>query len=466
LTHAYIIDEHDSCLVGTWGWHGQDEYLPMKQGGHQVLVRVDSSIWKVVSPATTEVAKGLKYRKSKQLDDENCQREVERWGSFVAGTETCDGWFQETRGYMCEIRVIEKRQLQIKAIQRDHGLISGILQKHGEWLLAELSCTDGTQIGMIRLRFDREHNSLVCSCKFPITRRVLEKAAEVDNRIDGKEGWIGTGRGSTLTQFVLTEDENCGEVSGEGLSKNGAFSIKGTLRAGIYDLVITNSYSEWTVKLSKARDGQSLVSKDQDTEKKSKDQDTEVHFTKGVIKKGTIKLVENLEWSRWQTAKRLVEVRARREETGQEREDQRKEGRKAKKKSRKEQMKKRAPNGVGAEDRAAAEEPQRKVEAEDEKRRTELLERPTLELPAPKDAKAALMKLQQCANEDFLKKHGLTSAGKNNLTKIQTAEFKIIFDDFQQNADVAELHKYIVFDLAAFMLNHRSKDWNATFKKT
>mmetsp|Transcript_9850 Transcript_9850/g.25915 ORF Transcript_9850/g.25915 Transcript_9850/m.25915 type:complete len:168 (+) Transcript_9850:75-578(+) len=82
------------------------------------------------------------------------------------------------------------------------------------------------------------------------------------------------------------------------------------------------------------------------------------------------------------------------------------------------------------------------VAAEEEARQKALSERPTLEMPGPKDVKAALMKLQDCASDDFLKKHGLKGAGGNKLAKIKMVDFKKIFDDFQEDADIAELHKY------------------------
>lgn len=119
------------------------------------------------------------------------------------------------------------------------------------------------------------------------------------------------------------------------------------------------------------------------------------------------------------TIKRLEEVRARREKAKAEREM--------------------------AEKAQAEEEARRKAEAEaaEEARQRALSQRPRLELPGPKDVKTALMKLQECASDDFLKKHGLKGAGGNKLAKIKNAEFQKIFDDFQENGDVAELHKYI-----------------------
>eukprot|EP00927_Polykrikos_kofoidii_P026358 TRINITY_DN23498_c0_g1_i1.p1 TRINITY_DN23498_c0_g1~~TRINITY_DN23498_c0_g1_i1.p1 ORF type:complete len:225 (+),score=68.12 TRINITY_DN23498_c0_g1_i1:80-754(+) len=98
-----------------------------------------------------------------------------------------------------------------------------------------------------------------------------------------------------------------------------------------------------------------------------------------------------------------------------------------------------------AAEKAAAEEASRekaKAEAADELRQQQLSERPTLELPGPKDVKAALMRLQECASDEFQKKHGIKGTTGNKLAKIKNAEFKVMFDDFQANGDIAELHKY------------------------
>eukprot|EP00929_Paragymnodinium_shiwhaense_P011186 TRINITY_DN116656_c0_g1_i1.p1 TRINITY_DN116656_c0_g1~~TRINITY_DN116656_c0_g1_i1.p1 ORF type:complete len:205 (-),score=78.16 TRINITY_DN116656_c0_g1_i1:44-658(-) len=118
------------------------------------------------------------------------------------------------------------------------------------------------------------------------------------------------------------------------------------------------------------------------------------------------------------TIKRLEEVRARREKLRLEKE--------------------------AAEKQSADEEARRKAEAEaaEEVRQKALQERPELELPGPKDVKTACMKLQECASEEFLKKHGLKGATGNKLAKIKHADFKKIFEDFQDNAELAQLHKY------------------------
>mmetsp|Transcript_32394 Transcript_32394/g.75232 ORF Transcript_32394/g.75232 Transcript_32394/m.75232 type:complete len:168 (+) Transcript_32394:36-539(+) len=118
------------------------------------------------------------------------------------------------------------------------------------------------------------------------------------------------------------------------------------------------------------------------------------------------------------TIKRLEEVRQRREKARLERETA---------------------------ERAEAELAERhaaKAAEEEERRQKALTERPVLELPGPKDIKSALMKFQECASDDFQKKHGLKGAGGNKLSKIKAADFKKIFDDFQENATLEELHQY------------------------
>jgi hypothetical protein len=64
------------------------------------------------------------------------------------------------------------------------------------------------------------------------------------------------------------------------------------------------------------------------------------------------------------------------------------------------------------------------------------------DMPGPKEIKSTLLTLQNVASPAFLKKHGLQGAGGNKLAKIKGAAFKKIFEDFQQNAEVEELHKY------------------------
>eukprot|EP00930_Biecheleria_cincta_P054115 TRINITY_DN4002_c0_g1_i1.p1 TRINITY_DN4002_c0_g1~~TRINITY_DN4002_c0_g1_i1.p1 ORF type:complete len:206 (-),score=63.94 TRINITY_DN4002_c0_g1_i1:150-767(-) len=98
-----------------------------------------------------------------------------------------------------------------------------------------------------------------------------------------------------------------------------------------------------------------------------------------------------------------------------------------------------------AAEKAEAEETARKKaedEAAHEARQKALSERPILELPAPKDMKAALLRLQDCASDAFLQKHGLKGAGGNKLGKIKHGDFKKIFDDFQENAPMENLHKF------------------------
>merc|ERR1719436_640387 len=116
--------------------------------------------------------------------------------------------------------------------------------------------------------------------------------------------------------------------------------------------------------------------------------------------------------------KRLAEVKARREKARLERE---------------------------AGDKAAAEaEAKKKAEAEaaEKARQKALSERPKLEVPGPKDVKDALSRLQECASEAFQQKHGFKGAGGNKLAKTKYGDFKKIFDDFQDNAPLEELHAY------------------------
>mmetsp|Transcript_64545 Transcript_64545/g.144961 ORF Transcript_64545/g.144961 Transcript_64545/m.144961 type:complete len:212 (+) Transcript_64545:85-720(+) len=118
------------------------------------------------------------------------------------------------------------------------------------------------------------------------------------------------------------------------------------------------------------------------------------------------------------TIKRLEEVRLRRERARLERE---------------------AAANAQAEEAALK---KAEVEAAEAARQKALTERPELEMPGPKEVKDACVRLQQCASDDFLQKHGLKGAGGNKLAKIKMADFKKIFDDFQNNAPLADLHKY------------------------
>lgn len=69
-------------------------------------------------------------------------------------------------------------------------------------------------------------------------------------------------------------------------------------------------------------------------------------------------------------------------------------------------------------------------------------ERPTLDVPGQKAVKDALTRLQQCAGEEFQKRHGLKGATSKNLAKIKFADFQQIFADFQNNSPTEELLKY------------------------
>eukprot|EP00747_Dinoflagellata_sp_TGD_P168559 gnl/TRDRNA2_/TRDRNA2_195216_c0_seq1.p1 gnl/TRDRNA2_/TRDRNA2_195216_c0~~gnl/TRDRNA2_/TRDRNA2_195216_c0_seq1.p1 ORF type:complete len:204 (-),score=80.09 gnl/TRDRNA2_/TRDRNA2_195216_c0_seq1:30-641(-) len=118
------------------------------------------------------------------------------------------------------------------------------------------------------------------------------------------------------------------------------------------------------------------------------------------------------------TIKRLEEIRIRREKQRLERE--------------------------AAEKAAGEEEKQRKEAAEkaEQERQKALSERPKLDVPGPKEVKDSLTKLQGCASDAFLQKHGLKGATGNKLAKIKYGDFKKIFDDFQESAPLEELHKY------------------------
>ena len=117
------------------------------------------------------------------------------------------------------------------------------------------------------------------------------------------------------------------------------------------------------------------------------------------------------------TMKRLEEVRARRAKAKAERE---------------------------AREKAEAERAARQAEAvAAQEAKSSSAERPTLDMPGPKEYKSCLLTLQNIADDDFLKKHSLKGAGGNKLAKIKGAAFKKIFEDFQANADVAQLHAYI-----------------------
>jgi len=91
--------------------------------------------------------------------------------------------------------------------------------------------------------------------------------------------------------------------------------------------------------------------------------------------------------------------------------------------------------------KAATEEAERKRQQEEARQQT-LSERPELELPAPKDYKEALTRLQTCTSEDFQKKHELEGLSGNKLAKIKYGKFRKIFADFVDTATLQELHKF------------------------
>jgi len=69
-------------------------------------------------------------------------------------------------------------------------------------------------------------------------------------------------------------------------------------------------------------------------------------------------------------------------------------------------------------------------------------ERPTLDVPGPKAVTEALTRLQQCAGDEFQKRHGLKGATSKKLAKIKFADFQKMFADFQDNSPTEELIKY------------------------
>ena len=63
--------------------------------GVKVLVQTGSNEWRLERQCPFEAVKGtagLGYRRSKRLED--TMGRYARWGSFVKGTDTGDGWLQ------------------------------------------------------------------------------------------------------------------------------------------------------------------------------------------------------------------------------------------------------------------------------------------------------------------------------------------------------------------------------------
>lgn len=63
-----------------------------------------------------------------------------------------------------------------------------------------------------------------------------------------------------------------------------------------------------------------------------------------------------------------------------------------------------------------------------------------LPMPTQKEVKSALMKMQDCASDDFQSKHKLKGASGNKLAKMKYGEFQKVWQDFVDN-ESAKVHK-------------------------
>ena len=101
--------------------------------------------------------------------------------------------------------------------------------------------------------------------------------------------------------------------------------------------------------------------------------------------------------------------------------------------------------------RAAEEaaEPQPEPEQEKEKKKKKgakkaAAERPVIPVPPPKEMKSALIRLQGCAGDEFLKKHKLNKLSGNKLAKMKRADFEKIIAAFQAEGDLEAIEEFIL----------------------
>ncbi len=81
-------------------------FLPMTSDGIAVLVHIDGNSWRVDNTVLQADTLGLSYHLSKQLHD--TLNIVAKWGMFVQGTDTGDGWLrtqvQSVRAHIVQIK--------------------------------------------------------------------------------------------------------------------------------------------------------------------------------------------------------------------------------------------------------------------------------------------------------------------------------------------------------------------------
>ena len=70
-------------------------------------------------------------------------------------------------------------------------------------------------------------------------------------------------------------------------------------------------------------------------------------------------------------------------------------------------------------------------------------ERPVIPVPPPKEMKSTLIRLQGCAGDEFLKKHGLNKLSGNKLAKMKRADFEKIITAFQDEGDLEAIEEFM-----------------------
>lgn len=102
---------------------------------------------------------------------------------------------------------------------------------------------------------------------------------------------------------------------------------------------------------------------------------------------------------------------------------------------REEAKKKREAEADAAKEEAAGEE----AKKAEKKKPAEAVK---LVMPTQKEVKAALMKIKDCANEDYQKKWKLDKMSGNKLAKVKYGEFTKMWEDFVESCSDAEHREY------------------------
>jgi len=93
-------------------------------------------------------------------------------------------------------------------------------------------------------------------------------------------------------------------------------------------------------------------------------------------------------------------------------------------------------------DAEAADEAEKAAEAEAKKAPKGPAAKIQLPKPTQKDVKSALLKLQDCASDEFQKKWKLNGASGNKLAKMKYGEFTKLWEDFLENGSDEEHRQY------------------------